>query len=209
MAELIRVVLVDDHAVVREGLRAFLQLQEDMAVVGEAENGEEAVAVVVAAAPDVVLMDLVMPGGDGISAILRVRAASPSTRVLVLSSYVDEAQVFAAVQAGAAGYLLKDVRPEALADAIRQVKAGGSVLHPDAAARLMERAAAPPGAAFTPRELEVLRLMTEGLANKAIARRLQISEKTVKTHVSNVLAKLDVQDRTQAAVLAVRRRLFG
>jgi NarL family two-component system response regulator LiaR len=206
--ERIRVVIVDDHAVVREGLRAFLQLQDDMEVVGEAENGADAVGVATSCAADVVLMDVVMPGGDGITAIRRVREASPATKVLVLSTYVDETQVFAAVQAGAAGYLLKDVRPEALADSIREVHGGRSVLHPDAAARLMQRTAAPPGTAFTPRELDVLRLLTEGLANKQIARRLQISEKTVKTHVSNVLAKLDVEDRTQAAVLAVRRRLF-
>jgi NarL family two-component system response regulator LiaR len=135
-----------------------------------------------------------------------LRNQSATTRVLVLSSFADDAQVFAAVQAGAAGYLLKDVRPDDLAAAIRQVHAGRTVLHPDAAARLVERTQEP-AARFTGRERDVLKLLTEGFANKEIARRLLISEKTVKTHVSNILQKLGVQDRTQAAVIAVRQRL--
>jgi DNA-binding NarL/FixJ family response regulator len=203
----IRVFLVDDHAVVRQGLRAFLRLQGDIDVVGEASGGDGAVESIAAMDPDVVLMDLVMPAGDGVSAIRRLRELAPRIRVLVLSSYVDDAQVFAAVDAGAAGYMLKDIEPEALADAIREVHRGRPALHPEAAGRLMHRAAAPPGTRLTARERDVLRLLAEGFANKEIARRLVISEKTVKTHVSNILAKLDVADRTQAALAAVRRRL--
>ena len=206
----IRVLLVDDHAVVRRGLRAFLQLQPDIEVVGEAASGPDAVEAALAHRPDVVLMDLVMPGGSGVSAIVGVKRAHPEARVLALSSFAEDDQVFGAMQAGAAGYLLKDVEPDDLATAIRQVFAGQPALHPDVAARLMRRAAEPqPTAAeqLTPRELDVLRLVVEGFANKEIARRLAITEKTVKTHVSSVLQKLGVSDRTGAAVLAIRRRL--
>jgi NarL family two-component system response regulator LiaR len=206
VTDAIRVLLVDDHEVVRQGLRNFLGLQPGIEVVGEAGDGAGIAVLVRETRADVVLMDLVMPGVDGIEAIRELRRDSPGTRVLVLSTFADDAQVFAAVQAGAAGYVLKDIRPDDLADAVRQVHAGRSVLHPDAAARLMERTQ-DPGAAFTGRERDVLKLLTEGLANKEIARRLLISEKTVKTHVSNILQKLGVQDRTQAAVLAVRQRL--
>jgi NarL family two-component system response regulator LiaR len=206
MPETIRVLLVDDHGVVRQGLRRFLELQPDIEVVGEAESGRGLVELVRDSGADLVLMDIVMPEVDGIDAIRALRGASPATRVLVLSSFADDAQVFAAVQAGAAGYLLKDVRPDDLAAAIRQVHAGRTVLHPDAAARLVERTQEPT-ARFTGRERDVLKLLTEGFANKEIARRLLISEKTVKTHVSNILQKLGVQDRTQAAVIAVRQRL--
>ncbi|HEV3231022.1 MAG TPA: response regulator transcription factor [Candidatus Dormibacteraeota bacterium] len=207
VAGAIRVVLVDDHAVVRQGLRAFLRLQPDIAIAGEADGGPAAVEVVTREHPDVVLMDLVMPAGDGVGAIRRLREIAPATRVLVLSSYVDDAQVFAAIDAGAAGYMLKDVEPEALAEAIREVHRGRPALHPDVASRLMHRASAPPGSALTARERDVLRLIAEGFANKEIGRRLFISEKTVKTHVSNILQKLDVADRTQAALAAVRGRL--
>lgn len=206
MPEAIRVVLVDDHGVVRQGVRRYLELQPDIDVVGEAENGRDLVDLVQGARADVVLMDIVMPEVDGIEAIRALHRESPGTRVLVLSSFADDAQVFAAVHAGAAGYLMKDVRPDDLATAIRQVHAGRTVLHPDAAARLVERTQEP-GAAFTGRERDVLKLLTEGFANKEIARRLLISEKTVKTHVSNILQKLGVRDRTQAAVIAVRQRL--
>lgn len=206
MPESIRVILVDDHGVVRQGVRHFLELQPDITVVSEAENGSGLVELVAEARADVVLLDIVMPGVDGIDAIRALHRDSPGTRVLVLSSFADDAQVFAAVQAGAAGYLLKDVRPDDLATAIRQVHAGRTVLHPDAAARLVGRTQ-DPGAAFTGRERDVLKLLTEGFANKEIAHRLLISEKTVKTHVSNILQKLGVQDRTQAAVIAVRQRL--
>ncbi|HSR24069.1 MAG TPA: response regulator transcription factor [Candidatus Eisenbacteria bacterium] len=211
MAELpVRVLLVDDHLVVRRGLRAFLQLQPDIEVVGEAGGGEAAVAAAAAGRPDVVLMDLVMPEGDGVAAIRALAAASPGLRVLVLSSFADDERVFAAMQAGAAGYLLKDVQPDALADAIREVNQGRPALHPDVAARLMRRVADPAGAAvehLTQREREVLQLVVEGYANKQIARRLGIAEKTVKTHVSSILQKLGVADRTAAAVLAIRQGL--
>jgi DNA-binding NarL/FixJ family response regulator len=200
--------LVDDHAVVREGLRAFLELQPDIVVVGEADGGETALAVAAKTKPDVVLMDLVMPDGDGITALRRLREESPDVRVLVLTSYIDDAQVFGAIQAGAAGYQLKDIQPEVLADAIRDVFNGRPSLHPEAQARLMHRTAGPPGSTLTPRERDVLRLLAEGFANKEIAGRLFVSEKTVKTHVSSILQKLGVQDRTQAALAAVRQRLL-
>jgi NarL family two-component system response regulator LiaR len=208
VSEPIRVLLVDDHAVVREGLRAFLELQPDIAVVGEADGGETALAVAAKSRPDVVLMDLVMPDGDGITALRRLREESPEVRVLVLTSYIDDAQVFGAIQAGAAGYQLKDIHPEALAQAIRDVHQGRPALHPEAQTRLMHRTSAGPGSTLTPRERDVLRLLAEGFANKEIARRLFVSEKTVKTHVSAILQKLGVQDRTQAALAAVRQRLL-
>ena len=204
----ITVLLVDDHAVVREGLRAFLSLQPDLRVVGEAADAAQAVELARRLRPRVVLMDLVLPQRDGVDAIRELRSALPQVRVLVLSSFVDDARVFAALQAGAAGYLLKDLQPEALAEAIRQVDRGLPALHPQVAARLVHHAVEPAGLAdFTPRERDVLRLLADGFANKEIARKLGISEKTVKTHVSNILPKLGVQDRTQAALAAVRRGL--
>jgi two-component system, NarL family, response regulator LiaR len=205
----IRLVIVDDHSVVREGLRAFLRLQEGIEVVGEAASGEEAIRVARASPPDVVLLDLVMPGGDGVGAIRDLIDVAPGVRVLVLTSFADDAQIFAAMAAGAAGYLLKDIDPEALAGGIRDVHAGRPALHPSVAARLMRRGDATTSArlGITAREHDVLRLMVEGLANKQIAQRLGIGEKTVKTHVSRVLAKLGVEDRTQAAVLAIREGL--
>ena len=207
MAEVVRLLLVDDHAVVREGLRAFLRLVPGIEVVGEAADGESAVRAAVDLRPDVVLLDLVMPGGDGVPAIRALRAAVPGARVLVLTSFTDDAQIFAAIEAGAAGYLLKDVEPDALVAAVREVAAGNPALHPRVATRLMRRgpADAVPGlAGLTARERDVLRLIVEGLANKEIATRLGIGEKTVKTHVSRVLDKLGAADRTQAAVLALR-----
>jgi NarL family two-component system response regulator LiaR len=207
MSEAIRVLIVDDHAVVRQGLRAFLQLQPDLRIVGEAADSDGAIGAAKKFAPDVVLLDLLLPGARGASLVTALRAAAPKARVLVLSSYADEAQVFAVLQAGAGGYLLKDVQPEALADAIRQVHQGLSVLHPDVARRLSAPAPAIPGVDFTERERDVLKLMAQGFANKEIAQRLFIAEATVKTHVSNILQKLGVADRTQAALYAVRNRL--
>jgi two-component system, NarL family, response regulator LiaR len=209
MSTSIRLVIVDDHSVVREGLRAFLRLQEGIDVVGEAAGADEAIRVVAAASPDVVLLDLVMPDGDGVGAIRRLFEVAPGVRVLVLTSFADDAQIFAAMAAGAAGYLLKDVDPAALADAIRDVHAGRPALHPSVAARLMRRSGGPARSHgdITAREHDVLRLVVEGLPNKQIAQRLGIGEKTVKTHVSRVLAKLGVADRTQAAVLAIREGL--
>jgi NarL family two-component system response regulator LiaR len=205
----IRLLIVDDHSVVREGLRAFLRLQEGIEVVGEAASADDAVSVAATASPDVVLLDLVMPEGDGIGAIRRLLEVAPGVRVLVLTSFADDAQIFAAIAAGAVGYLLKDVDPQALADGIRDVHAGRPALHASVAARLMRRSGSPRPTSdrLTPRERDVLRLVVEGLANKQIAQRLGIGEKTIKTHVSRVLAKLGVTDRTQAAVLAIRERL--
>jgi NarL family two-component system response regulator LiaR len=205
----IRLVIVDDHSVVREGLRAFLRLQEGIEVVGEAANAVDAVRVARTSSPDVVLLDLVMPGGDGVGAIRDLIEAAPGVRVLVLTSFADDAQIFAAMAAGAAGYLLKDIDPAALADGIRDVHAGRPALHPSVASRLMRRGDVTTSTrlGITSREHDVLRLMVEGLANKQIAQRLGIGEKTVKTHVSRLLAKLGVEDRTQAAVLAIREGL--
>jgi two-component system, NarL family, response regulator LiaR len=202
----IRVLVADDHAVVRQGLRTFLGLQEDIDVVGEAADGEEALALAERLAPDVVLIDLVMPGVDGIEALRRLRERVPAARAIVLSSFVDDDKLFPAVRAGAAGYLLKDVQPQELVAAIRTVHGGGALLHPTVAARLMEELADDP---LTPREREVLALIGRGLPNKQIARELGIAEKTVKAHVSAVLAKLGVSDRTQAALYAVREGLAG
>jgi NarL family two-component system response regulator LiaR len=205
----IRLLIVDDHSVVREGLRAFLRLQDGIDVVGEAGGADEAIAVASTALPDVILLDLVMPGGDGVGAIRRLLEVAPGVRVLVLTSFADDAQIFAAIAAGAAGYLLKNVDPQALADGIRDVYAGRPALDPSVAARLMHRSGGshPAHGDLTARERDVLRLVVEGLANKQIAQRLGIGEKTIKTHVSRVLAKLGVEDRTQAAVLAIREGL--
>jgi DNA-binding NarL/FixJ family response regulator len=202
----IRVLIADDHAVVRQGLRTFLDLQEDIEVVGEAADGEEALAAAERLAPDVVLIDLVMPRLDGIQAMRRLREQVPAARAIVLSSFVDDDKLFPAVRAGAAGYLLKDVQPQELVEAIRTVHRGGALLHPQVASRLLEEMATDP---LTPREREVLSLIGRGMANKVIARELSLSEKTVKAHVSSILAKLGVTDRTQAALYAVRAGLVA
>jgi NarL family two-component system response regulator LiaR len=206
---MIRLLIVDDHAVVRQGLRAFLRLQEGIEVVGEAASAADAVEVAATTSPDVVLLDLVMPDGNGIGALRKLIEMAPGARVLVLTSFADDAQIFAAMAAGASGYLLKDIDPQALADAIRDVHAGRPALHPSVAARLMRQGSTPRVARddLAARERDVLRLMVEGLANKQIAQRLGIGEKTIKTHVSRVLGKLGVADRTQAAVLAIREGL--
>jgi two-component system, NarL family, response regulator LiaR len=206
---LIRVLIADDHAVVRQGLRTFLDLQDDIEVIGEAGDGAEALAAIERDPPDVVLMDLVMPGVDGIEALRRLRSSAPTTRAIVLSSFIDDDKLFPAVRAGAAGYLLKDVQPQELVAAIRTVNDGGSLLHPVVAARLMEElAGSAPLEQLTAREREVLVLIGRGLANKLIARELGIAEKTVKAHVSSVLSKLGLTDRTQAALFAVREGLI-
>jgi two-component system, NarL family, response regulator LiaR len=216
----IRVAIADDHAVVRQGLRTFLELQDDVEVVGEAADGAEAVELVAASEPDVVLLDLVMPRLDGIEAIKRIRARCPATRILVLTSFADDHTVLPAVRAGAAGYLLKDVQPPELVSAIRTVHSGEALLAPAVATMLVEQLAAEDGANgavseqaagphLTPRELEVLAQLARGRANKAIAFELGVSERTVKTHVSNILAKLGFTDRTQAAVYAVEHGLVG
>ena len=203
---MIRVLIADDHAVVRQGLRTFLDLQDDIEVVAEAADGAEALAAAEQHAPDVALIDLVMPNVDGIEAIRGLRERVPAARAIVLSSFIDDEKLLPAVRAGAAGYLLKDVQPQQLVDAIRTVHAGGALLHPKVASRLLEEMAADP---LTPREREVLALIGRGMANKVIARELSLSEKTVKAHVSSILAKLGVADRTQAALYAVRAGLDG
>lgn len=208
MAEPIRVLLVDDHAVVREGLRAFLSLQDGVEIVGEAADGEAGLRQAERLRPDVVLMDLVMPRLDGVGAMRELRRRLPATRVIVLTSFLDDERLLPAIRAGAAGYLLKDVEPQVLAQAVRTAHAGKALLDPTVAARLVESIAQPAGAeprgALTPREEEVLDLIRRGLPNKRIARELAISEKTVKAHVSHVLEKLGVTDRTQAALHAER-----
>jgi NarL family two-component system response regulator LiaR len=210
MTEPITVLIVDDHKVVREGVRAFLETQPDITVVGEAESGEAAVDLVAEHAPDVVLMDLVMPGLDGVDATRLVKQASPRTRVIVLTSYHQDEHIFPAIRAGALSYLLKDVGPDELADAVRKAAAGDAVLHPRVAARVVQElhGARPdepnPFTELSERELDVLRVIADGLSNAEIAERLVISEKTVKSHVSNILSKLHLADRTQAAVYAWR-----
>jgi NarL family two-component system response regulator LiaR len=213
MAEPIRVLVVDDHAVVREGLRAFLGLQEGIEVAGEAVDGEEAVEAATRLRPDVILMDLVMPRMDGVAAMRSLRERVPQARVIVLTSFLDDDKLLPALRSGAAGYLLKNAQPQELARAVRAAHAGEALLDPLVAARLVETLAADGGEEplqrLTPREREVLVLIARGLSNKRIAHELALSEKTVKTHVGHVLAKLGVSDRTQAAVVAVRAGLAG
>ena len=209
MADVISVLIADDHPFVRHGLRTYLETLDDMEVAGEASDGAEAVELVERLLPDVVLMDLVMPELDGVEATRRIRAASPATKVIALTSFDDDEKVFPAIKAGAAGYLLKDVHPAELAEAVRRASRGEALLAPSVAARLMQEVSGerPASAGLTERELEVLRLIARGMSNKLIARELVVSEKTVKTHVSNILAKLHLADRTQAALYAVREGL--
>ena len=215
--EPISVLIVDDHAVVRQGVRAFLDTQPDIQVVAEADSGAAAVREAIRPAPDVVLMDLVMPGMDGVQATREIKRVSPRSQVIVLTSYHDDDHIFPAIRAGALSYLLKDVAPDELAETVRRAARGEAVLHPQVAARLVQeihaargQASAPPPAFadLTERELEVLRLIAQGLSNAAIARRLVISERTVKSHVSNILSKLHLADRTQAAVYAWQQGLM-
>jgi NarL family two-component system response regulator LiaR len=200
----IRVLVADDHAVVRQGLRTFLELQDDIEVVADAADGRQALAAVAEHDPDVVLMDLVLPEVDGVEATRRIAAEHPRTRVIALTSFLDDDKVFPAVRAGAAGYLLKDVEPGELVNAIRTVHGGATLLHPAVAARLMEELPGGDSEPLTPREHEVVRLIARGLSNKRIALELRISEKTVKAHVRNILGKLGLTDRTQVAMHAVR-----
>ena len=201
----IRILLVDDHAVVRQGLKMFLGLDPDLEVIGEAENGEEAIRLTRELNPDVVLMDLLMPVMDGITAIAHIRRDFPDTEVIALTSVLEDEAVMKAMRAGAIGYLLKDTQAEELRRAIKAAAAGQVQLSPQAAARLMREVRAPESPEkLTERETDVLRLLALGRANKEIALELNIGEKTVKTHVSGILRKLGVPSRTQAALHAVR-----
>jgi NarL family two-component system response regulator LiaR len=218
----ISVLIADDHAMVRQGLRTFLDLHDEIEVIGEAANGLEAIEQARQLRPDVILMDLVMPKLDGIAALRQIRALNPNTQILVLTSFTEDDKVFPAIEAGAVGYLLKDVSPDDLLRAIRAAQQGEAQLHPEITKKLMSQVVAkatqpvPPQrqteefdhlAELTERELEVLRLIAQGLNNREIARQLIISEKTVKTHVSNILSKLNLADRTQAAIYALKAGL--
>lgn len=213
MDEVVRVLVVDDHPVVRHGLRTFLSSRDGIEVVGEAGDGEAAVAEAERLRPDVVLIDLVMPGSGGVAAIRQLVEVLPTAKVLVLTSFSSDDQVIPAVQAGAAGYLLKDVAPAELEAAVLAVARGEALLDPQVVAPVMaelaqpERSRTPAVHDLTPRELEVLRLLAGGRSNRQLAAELFVSEKTVKTHVSSILAKLRLADRTQAALWAVRAGL--
>jgi len=205
----IRVLVADDHAIVRSGIRAVLEIVPDIEVVGVARDGREAVSRVVALQPDVILMDLVMPEVDGIEAIRQIQDHQPDARILVLTTFSGEDKIFPAIKAGALGYHLKDSRPDELAQAIRQVHRGESSLHPVIARKVLEELSRPSERPPTPdplthRELEVLRLVAQGRENREIAEELVITEATVRTHVSNIMAKLHVANRTQAALYALR-----
>lgn len=207
----IRLLIVDDHPIVRQGLRTYLSSRPGLDVVGEAADGDEAVAEAARLSPDVVLLDLVMPRGGGLEAIRRLRSAAEPPRVIVLTSFAGDDRVIEAVRAGAAGYLLKDVAPADLAAAIRHVHQGGVLLDPTVVGSVMAevaRGAPPPGIdELTARERQVLALLAQGRSNRDLAAELYVSEKTVKTHVSSILAKLRLTDRTQAALFAVRHGL--
>lgn len=210
MSQPITVLIVDDHQLVREGVRTFLQKQSDIAVVGEAASGQEGLRLAAELVPDVVLMDLVMPEMDGVETTRRLKQISPESQVIVLTSFDDDQHIFPAISAGALSYLLKDVGTAALADAVRLAARGEAVMTPQVAARVMQELRQ--GSQTRPqfdstlseREIEVLRLIAEGRSNTEIAERLVISEHTVKRHVSNILSKLRLADRTQAAVYAWR-----
>ena len=204
----IRVLIADDHPVVRQGLQVLLSVQEDIEVVGEAADGRQALAITAELDPDVILLDLKLPVMDGIAVLRELRDAGLRARALVLTSAADRELVTLAVRAGAAGFLYKDIDPDALVRALRSVHDGHTLLAPEAAGSLLRSGAAPAVrgiGALTGREREVLAQIAEGRSNREIARLLRLSEKTVKTHVSSVLAKLGVADRTQAALLAVRQ----
>jgi DNA-binding NarL/FixJ family response regulator len=213
VADAIKVLLVDDHQVVRRGLRTFLEVQDDIEVVGEAADGAEGVDRAEELKPDVILMDVKMPGMDGVDALRRLRELDNRARVLVVTSFTEQRTVVPALRAGAAGYVYKDVDPDALAGAIRAVHAGHILLQPEVAGALLSQEEGTSGqgraGSLTEREREVLGLIADGRSNREIARALVLSEKTVKTHVSNILMKLDLADRTQAALWAVRHGAAG
>lgn len=209
MKKVIRLLIVDDHTIVRKGIKVLIATEKDMQVVGEAENGAEAVEKAASLKPDVILMDLVMPHMDGIEATRRITAQQAGARILVLTSFAADDKVFPAVKAGALGYLLKDSSPEQLLEAIRQVSRGEPSLEPAIARKVLQELSNPGQGKptvepLTPRELEVLRLISQGLSNKEIAAKIFVAEWTVRTHVSNVLSKLHLASRTQAALYALR-----
>ena len=213
MTSEINVLIVDDHGIVRQGLRKYLDLHENITIVGEAENGFDALEKVNQFTPDIVLMDLVMPEMDGIEATQKIITAYPGIKVIVLTSFTEDDKVFSAIKAGAVGYLLKDVSPPDLAKAIQAVHSGETHLHPDITKKLMNQFVNPKSEAeitpedLTPREMEVLQLIAQGLSNKELAEELTISEKTVKTHLSSIYSKLNLSDRTQAAIYALKHDL--
>jgi len=214
--EKIRVLIVDDHQVVRQGLRTFLELNDDILVLGEAGDGQEAVDLAARLKPDVVLMDLVMPRLDGISATSRIKSLREGTKVIALTSFTEDDKVFPAIQAGASSYLLKDVSPDALVDAIRAAHRGEARLHQEVMRKLMAQVSVQPtggkqgnGPQLTDREQEVIRLVAQGKSNREIADVLVISEKTAKAHISNILGKLGLDDRTQMAVYAIKHGLVN
>jgi NarL family two-component system response regulator LiaR len=209
---MIHVMVADDHAIVRKGICALLATEPDIEVVGEAKDGQEAISVAQRVQPEVILMDLVMPGLDGLEATRHISAHQPEARILVLTSFAGDDKIFPAIRAGALGYLLKDSGPDELVQAIRQVHRGESSLHPSIARRLLRELTEPsrPGPipdSLTAREVEVLRLIAKGHSNREMSDRLAISEATVRTHVSNILSKLNLCSRTQAALYALREGL--
>jgi DNA-binding NarL/FixJ family response regulator len=208
MTPRIRLIVVDDHPVVRDGLKGMLASQPDLEVAGEAANGEEAVALAGQLHPAVVLMDLRMPVLDGVSATSRIREQWPETRVLVLTTYDADADILRAIEAGATGYILKDAPKEELFRAVRSTAQGKPYLAPSVASRLMSRVRSQDADAMSPREVEVLSLVSEGASNKEIARHLRLSEATIKSHLLHIYAKLGVNDRTQAVTLAVRKGII-
>jgi NarL family two-component system response regulator LiaR len=210
MAESISVLLVDDHAMVRSGVKAFLVTQPDLSVVGEAGSGEEAIRLAAQLIPDVILMDLIMPDMDGVETTRRVKQVSPRSQVVVLTSYHEDEHIFPALKAGALSYILKDVSAEELSSVVRKAAVGEAILHPRVAARVIKELqgkredALNPFTELSERELEVLKLIADGMSNAEMAAKLVLSEKTIKGHVSNILSKLHLVDRTQAAVYAWR-----
>ncbi len=211
MVDQITVLLVDDHQMVREGVSAFLNIQPDMSVIGEASSGEEAVDLATQHAPDVVLMDLIMPGMDGVEATRQIKIISPNTQIIILTSYHEDEHIFPAIRAGALSYVIKNIGPDELAEVVRKAAGGEAVLNSKVAARVVHEIQGAhhlepnPFIELTDRELDVLRLIADGQKNAEIASKLVISEKTVKNHVSNILSKLHLADRTQAAVYAWRQ----
>lgn len=212
VAENIRILIVDDHAIVREGQRALIDTEPGMVVVGEAKDGTDAVEMADSLQPDVILLDLHMPRKDGIEAIGEIKAENPEARILVLTSFTEDEKVYAAIKAGALGYLLKDSSPQEILTAIRMVYQGEISMHPRIATKLMRELqrtsnSTPTQETLTVREVEILQLVAQGLSNQEIAEKLVISERTVRTHVTNILSKLHLANRTQAALYALREGL--